>query len=115
MRDFFEEWNHQCSSVVVVGDLCTIDECLYPCRNRLSFKTYNPNKPAKYGILIKCLNEVSFPFTYRSVVFAGKPELVQEAQYHTPSTHDATVELLSGYGWRKLHGGEVGKLHDCLA
>ena len=27
-----------------------IDECLFSCRNRIKFRTYNPSKPAKYGI-----------------------------------------------------------------
>jgi hypothetical protein len=35
-----------------------IDKCLYACRNRLAFKVYNPAKPAKYGLLFKCVNEV---------------------------------------------------------
>ena len=66
--------------------------------------TYNPNKPAKYGINIKCLNEVRFPFTYRIEVFAGKPEDVAGAEHYVPTTHGITVKLLEGYGWRKLHG-----------
>ena len=52
-REFFEKWNERCSTVVNIGDYCTIDECLYSCRNRMPFKSYNPNKSAKYGINIK--------------------------------------------------------------
>ena len=43
-------------------------------RNQISIKQYNPNKPAKYGLLFKSLNVVRFPYTYNSLVYAGKPE-----------------------------------------
>ena len=66
------------------GDFVTIDKCLYGCRNQLGFKTYNPNKPAKYGINLKCLNEVAY--TYHSKVFAGRPELEAEAEFYIPTT-----------------------------
>ena len=31
---------------------------------------------------IKCPNEVRFPFTYRSEVFAGKPETTEGAEHN---------------------------------
>ena len=68
LRYLFEEWIHQCRVVVVVRHLCRIDA---------GTGSNNPYKPAKYGILIKCLSEVTFPFTYISVVFSSKPELVE--------------------------------------
>ena len=52
--------------MVNIGDWAAIDECLYSCRNALSFKVFNPNKPGKYGLLFKCLNEIQFPYTFRS-------------------------------------------------
>ena len=42
--------------------------------NQISIKQYNPRKPAKYGLLLKSLNDARFPYTYNSLVYAGKPE-----------------------------------------
>ena len=103
-RDFFEAWNLLCAHTVNPGDFVTIDECLYALRNKLSFKTYNPNKPSKYGINVKCLNEVVFPYTYRSEVFAGKPEVLEGAEFYIPSTHRITLRLLEMVGWERLQG-----------
>ena len=36
-------------------------------------KQYNPDKPAKYGILFKSLNCARYPYTYQTIVYAGKP------------------------------------------
>ena len=71
-------------------DFVTIDKCLYGCRNQLGFITYNPNKPAKYRINLKCLNEVGFPYTYHSEVFAGRFELEVEAEYYIPTAQGVT-------------------------
>ena len=43
-------------------------------RNQIGIKQYNPNKPAKYGLLFKSLNDARYPYTYQSIVYAGKPE-----------------------------------------
>ena len=103
-RNIFESWNSRCSQMLVPYDFLTIDECLYQCRNQLGFKTYNPNKPAKYGINIKCLNEVEFPYTHASEVYAGKPAEIEGAQHFIPTTQGVTVHLLEDVGWRRLQG-----------
>ena len=43
-------------------------------RNQVAMKQYNPSKPAKYGLLFKSLNDGRFPYTYNSLVYAGKPQ-----------------------------------------
>ena len=52
---------------VRADDCITIDESLYQCRTKVSFKQ-NKNKPAKYDIVVKCLNSwsVRFPLVHRS-------------------------------------------------
>ena len=42
IREFFEKFNDQCSLVLNIGDYCTIDECLYKCRNRMPFRILTP-------------------------------------------------------------------------
>lgn len=102
MRNFFEDWNVRCAEPVQCSAWVTIDECLYPSRGRQPAKCYNPSKPAKYGVNMKDLNEVTFPFTYGSQVYAGKPE--QPGDYHIPTTEGITLRLLENYGWNKLQG-----------
>ena len=38
IRSIFEIWNNNCGKHVLCGDYVAIDECLYPCRNRIGFK-----------------------------------------------------------------------------
>ena len=69
-----------CSEHIIVDEYSSIDECLYSMGNEVAFKCYNPNKPNPYGINIKCLNSVKYPYTHRSEVFAGKPANIEDAQ-----------------------------------
>ena len=72
-RDFFDIFNGNCSRHLAPSEYLSLDETLYPMRNHVSFKQYNPNKPAKYGVLFKSLNDARYSYTYRSLVYAGKP------------------------------------------
>ena len=72
-RDLFEDFNNRCSSVLQPDEYIAIDETLYGCRNQISFKQYNSSKPQKYGLLFKSINSVKYPFTFRAVVYSGKP------------------------------------------
>ena len=93
--------------MVQMGDYGAVDEDLVACRNALGFKVFNPNKPAKYGINFKCLNEVRFAYTHRSEVFAGKPKVQGHTPYYIPHTEDITIRLFEKYGWRKLKGRNI--------
>ena len=57
IRMLFEAFNRNCPKHVIPSEYLSIDETLYPMRNQISFKQYNPNKPAKYGLLFKSLND----------------------------------------------------------
>ena len=74
IRKFFELFNLNCLKHVVPSEYLSLDETLYPMRNQIGIKQYNPNKPAKYGLLFKSLNDARYPYTYQSIVYAGKPE-----------------------------------------
>ena len=53
IRNIFESFNQNCSSCIILDDFLSLDETLYPMRNKIGFRQYNPNKPAKYGLLFK--------------------------------------------------------------
>ena len=73
VRPMFELFNANCSKYLIPSPYLTIDETLYPMRHQIAFRQYNPNKPHKYGLLSKSLNDASFPFTYKTAPYAGKP------------------------------------------
>ena len=50
-------------------------------RNQVAFKQYNPDKPAKYGMLFKSLNDARLNYTYRTLVYAGKPQQLPSPYY----------------------------------
>jgi len=60
-------FNERMKSVLVPSEFLSIDETLYAMRNQIAFRQYNPNKPAKYGLLYKSLNDARFPFTYQII------------------------------------------------
>ena len=41
---------------------------------QIAFKQYNPDKPAKYGLLFKSVYNARFSYTYASAPYGGKPE-----------------------------------------
>ena len=72
-RPMFELFNVNCSKHLVPLPYLTIDETLYSLLYQISFMQYNPNKPHKYALLPKSLNDVRFPFTHKTTLYAGKP------------------------------------------
>ena len=93
VREIFERFNENCGTALQMGEYGAIDECQYATMMQVSFKTYNPSKPAKYGILFKCINEVKMPFTHRSEPFAGKPS-VESGEYYLGTTEAITLRLI---------------------
>lgn len=72
-RDIFELFNSNCLKMMVAEEYLALDETLYPTRNKIGFRQYNPNKPAKYGLLFRSMNATSYPYTYTAHVYSGKP------------------------------------------
>ena len=94
-REIFEMFNTNCSEAMVPDGYLTIDETLYSCRIAVGFKQYNPSKPNRYGILFKSINSVNFPFTHRTVVYAGKPQGTP-GQYYVPGINPIVKSLVNG-------------------
>ena len=42
------------------------------CTKYIAFRQYNRNKPHKYGVLLKSLNNAHFPYTYKALPYPTK-------------------------------------------
>ena len=73
MREIFEAMNSRNANMRYPLALLAVDETLYPYRGHIGFKQYNPQKPAKYGLLYRSLCDSTVTYTYLSLAYAGKP------------------------------------------
>ena len=85
VREIWEIFNSNLSKHVAPSEYLSIDETLYPMRQKIAFHQYNPNKPHRYGLLLKSLNDVRFPYTYKAVSYAAKPK-AGDGPYYLKST-----------------------------
>ena len=95
LREIFEDCNNNFAKHLVPEDFISLDETLYPMRTQVAFKMYNPDKPAKYGILFKSLNYARYPYTYYSHVYSGKPEST-DSEYYFVGTNNYVKYLVEG-------------------
>ena len=68
-REIFEEFNKCCAKNMSPDDYIAIDETLYRTRGGISFKTYNKDKPAKYGLNFRSLDSFRRPYIYYTVPY----------------------------------------------
>ena len=76
------------------SEYLSIDETLYLMRQQIAFRQYNPNKPRRYGLLLKLLNDARFPYTYKAVPYAAKPK-AGDGLYYLKSTIDYIKYLVT--------------------
>ena len=93
MRPVWELFNKNLGKYIAPSEYLTINETLYPMRHQIAFRQYNPNKPHKYGVLFKSLNEARFPYTFKSIPYAAKPNS-GDGPYHINSTIDYVKYLV---------------------
>ena len=76
--------------------MLSINETLYPCCGAIGFKQYNTSKPPKYGLLYRGLCNSLTTYTYYSLPYAGKPEVVDghAAKYYETGTDAYTKYLV---------------------
>ena len=85
----------------------SLDEKLYSMRNQIGFKQYNPDKPAKYGMLFKSLNSAGIPYLHRTVVYSSKPE-GEANEFYLKGTANYVKSLVSGLQkYVKLDGRNI--------
>ena len=73
IRDLFESFVRNSEKAMHPNVYLSLDETLYPARVGVVFRQYNKDKPAKYGLLFRSINSAEVPYTYTSVIYAGKP------------------------------------------
>ena len=92
-REIFEEFNKNCGKFLIPNGYLSLDETLYPTRTQISFKQFNPSKPAKYGMLYKSINACRYPFTFSIAVYHAKPK-AEPTSYCTPGTSQTEKYLI---------------------
>ena len=60
----------------------------------MAFKQFNPNKPAKYGLLFKSINASHYPYSFVSAPFCGKP-VGEPTEEYKPGTFEVTKHMVS--------------------
>ena len=93
IRELLELFNTQCMTCIRADDYLSLDETLYPMRTQVAFKQFNPNKPAKYGLLFKSINGARYPYTFVTAPYAGKPQ-EEGGDYYYPGTENITKHLI---------------------
>ena len=87
-------FNEQVKNVLFPSEYLSIDETLYSMRDQVIFTEYNPNKPAKYGLLYRSLNDARFTFTYHVISYCGRSE-DGTGPYYLSSTEDYVKSLVN--------------------
>ena len=74
---------------------------MYPYHGRIGFKQYNPSKPAKYGLLYRLLCDAAVHYTYFSLPYSGKPEVLNKensaTSYYVTGTDEYTKYLVNDF------------------
>ncbi|XP_013775229.1 piggyBac transposable element-derived protein 4-like [Limulus polyphemus] len=59
----------------------TLDEGVIPWRGRLRFRTYNPAKIVKYGLLVRMVCESDTGYTCNMEIYTGEGKKLEETIY----------------------------------
>ena len=106
-RKVCELFNNNCAQSFTPNIYMSLDETLCPMRNQIGFKQYNPDKPAKYDMLLKSLNSAGIPYLHRTVVFSSKPE-GEANEFYLKGTANYVKFVVSGLQkYVKLNGRNI--------
>ena len=74
--------------------------------HQIRFRQCNPDKPAKYGLLYKSLNDARFPFTYQVIPYFGKPVDGNEP-YYLNATEDYVKYMVESMPASSMKGRNI--------
>ena len=95
-REFFRWFNENCPQLRTPSEYLSIDETLNPYRGKIIIRQYNPNKPAKYGILYRRISDSHVPYTYYTLPYARKPDEITDDSEYVTGTDNYTEYLVEG-------------------
>ena len=93
-------------NVLAPSKYLSIDETLYSMRHQINFIECNPNKPAKYDLLYKSLNDAHFAFTYQVIPYCGRPKDGTGPYYLSP-TEDYVKSLVNAMPRSSVKGRNI--------
>ena len=96
MRELFRLMSVSNAKCTYPSLVLSVDETLQPYCGAICFKQYNPNKSAKYGLLIRGARDLTTTHTHYILQYASKPKVAQgdSAKYYVTGT-DAYTSLQS--------------------
>ena len=97
IREFFMKMNENNRGCRNLSPYVSVDKTLYPYRGRIGMKQYNPSKPAKYGLLYRSLCDAKVPYTYSTLPYAGKPEVIGANYYYVTGCDEYTKWLVNNF------------------
>ena len=101
IREFFMKKNENNGRCRNPSPYVSVNEILYPYRWRIGMKQYNPSKLAKYGLLYQSLCDAKVLYTYSTLPYARKPEVIGTNDYYITGCDEYTkwlVNYLQIYG-----------------
>lgn len=116
-REIHQDFTQKCMEALTPDDFLTLDETLYPMRTGVSFRQFNKNKPAKYGLLYKSLNSVRYPYTFVTHIYSGKPKDEPNEHYvcGTENTVHYLVESMLRHGELRGRNISVDRLYTSVS
>ena len=79
IRDVFESFNGNLRRHVVPSECLTLDESLIKFRGRCPFRVYMPQKPGRYGILVRTVADAYNRYLWKAWVYTGRPQEPESA------------------------------------
>ena len=106
IREIWGIFNLNLSKYVAPWEYLLVDETLYPVRQQIAFRQYNPSKPHRYGLLLKSLKDARFPYIYKAVHYAVKLK-AGDGLYYLTSTIDYIKYLVTKMETDQLIKGRI--------
>ena len=97
IREFLMKMNENNGRCRNLSPYVSVDETLYPYHGRIDMKQYNPSKPAKHGLLYRSLCDAKVPYTYSTLPYASKPEVIGANHYYVTRCDEYTKWLVNNF------------------
>lgn len=73
MREVFDIFDANLRRHIIPSENLTVDESLIKYRGRCPFRVYMPQKPGRYGILVRTVADAHSRYLWKAWVYPGKP------------------------------------------